>query len=713
MAINRISNCALLAFLLVLPIFFLPCIVKAQLPLETMEDTLSRYNLYSRIFYQIESSKFSIEILAEERYLTHLITGINQELTIRKDVEAASLKSLSSAEISQEAYQEVESSKANYYARKYDLWKQYQILEMNLQIDRVLRLKRNLYQSGSELEKKRMFDYDLESAYSALGGGENELAIRLFDHLIGFYSHSNYDDLLFYRSEAYYSSQQYNSAYLGYKKLITDFPASPYYQQSLFRLITMDFSRGEYQSSAENIVRFDERYEDWNYNRPVLNFIAGALNYQFGNYDQALSYFQRIKPDKRYYYRGLYLQAHCYYLKGEYKEAMYILDKVLVGNKAKAYVYNESAIFEGDILLYENNPERAWGYYCLVPKTSGKYPRALAGKAVCHLMRGEYAAADTIADAILAEYKNTEYIYLARCLKGRTARNLGQSETAAMQYERILDESGKKIGLADFLMEKLKIVYILNELVDKEAAFLEAGDESVFNFYWRLRVDTERMLKRAMYTEISEVDGEFPGFIEEKLNVMRLLDEYSALSEKAQKTEDVDLIDKYSAFLDTLSKVTSMVQIAGYGRVQNLPKYYRYTENDFNKTRLDSLYRSVSAELSAVEEELSSAAEALTVVDSGIMPMERAKMLSVVESIRSWRDELDKKMSSTFNKLSATPELDLTRWSHIAFHKSMVPGSDYNDLKAKQQRIKDIDKYMQSLGLITKQVLKNKPASGQ
>gem|GEM_PF-1690088 len=710
---KRIPKNALRALLIIFPLSSLPGLIQAQIPIETMEDTLSRYNSYSRIYYQLESSRFSIEMLAQEKFLTHQLTGLNQELIKRKNVDPADLNSLSSEAILQEAYQSVESNKSSYFARKYDLWRQYQILEIDLQMDRIIRLKQKLFDSGGEIEKKRIFDYDLTGAFTALGDGEYELAIRLFDHLIDFYGYSNYDDLLFYRSEAYYSSKQYNTAYSGYRQLISRFPESPYFQQSLFRTLTMDFSRGDYQTIAENIAHFDRKYEGWTYSLPVLNFIAGAVNYQLGNYDRALEYFQRINADQTYYFRALYLQAHCYSYKADNQQTLFLLDKILLDNKAKANIYNEAAVFGGDILLGQNNPERAWGYYCLVPNSSTKYPRALIGKAVCHLVRGENAEADSLADTILQDYKNSEYTYLARCLKGQTAKNQGQNDTAAAQYDRILNDSGTKIGLADFLMEKLKIVYLLNELIAGETAALETGDEDVFNSYWKLRSETETMLMRAIYTEIAEVDPEFRGFIEEKMNVMRLLEEYSALSDKAQKTEDVDLIEKYGSFLDTLKNVSSMVQISGYGRIHNLPKYYKYTDNDFDKAVVDSLYSAVSQDLAAVEAELAYTAEALTLMGGEVLPIERAKMLAKVENIRSWRNELDKRMSASFAKMTASPELDLTRWSHVAFHKSMVPGSDYDDLKAKQARVKEIDKYLQALGFISQQALKGQSEQKQ
>jgi hypothetical protein len=212
------------------------------------------------------------------------------------------------------------------------------------------------------------------------------------------------------------------------------------------------------------------------------------------------------------------------------------------------------------------------------------------------------------------------------------------------------------------------------------------------------------MLKRAIYTEVIKVDSEFAGFIQEKLNVAKLMEEFTELGNDVLKIEDLALEDRYREMEDRLMDLASMVQIAGYGRLQNLPLYYTITDYEFSRAALDSLYEATTAELEGIEAELLAIGGALDKLDEEIAPGERARMMATVDKIQAWQSALDLRINRNLPKMAPSEGLDLTQWSHIAFHKTLVPGTDFNDLKEKQQRIKDIDNYIEALGKITHQM---------
>jgi len=704
MAILSAFRKAPLAFIAGLLLFVFPKIPQAQIPLDTVQDTLSRYNSYSRLHYQIQSSEFSGEILPFEKYLNHLLQSVNYHLRSFENIDLDDEDILSSQQITQEVYYSIESDLGNFFARKHDIWKQYQYREMYLQLDRALRIKQRLFDESDGAGKKKMFDYDLNAAVQSMGDGELEFAIKLFTHLMDFYKHTNYDDLLYYRSEAYYRLKQFASACSGFQRVMEQFPQSEYYEMSYYRCLTLDYSRADYAGVIDASSVFEERKDSWKSKTDVILFTMGSSHFNSGDYDRAISYFSQIAAKSPYFNKAQYLAAHCLLYKEEYVAAKEAITNILDDTEAKGLTGEESALILGDMILFEGNQDAAWGYYHLIPKKSSRYPRALIGKAVCRIIREEYSIADSLADYVLHTYKDNDYVYIARCLKGKILRSMDEGDLAALQYDTILRESGIKIGLADFLTEKLRIVYLLNELRKNEANYLESGDEDLFNWYWSLRHETEVMLKRAIFSEVSEVYPEFRGIAAEKITVMGMLEEYVDIRDQVMATEDEELINHYSAVMDTLNRVASMVHYAGYGRISKLPNYFKYTDFEFNRQKLDSLYQSVTYELSQVESDLEAASRALDTAGESISPLDRAEMIAKVESISQWRKALDNRVSSSFDKLKASPELDLTSWSHIAFHKTMVPGSDFDDLKVKQKRIKNIDFYLQALGTVRSQI---------
>ncbi len=707
MAILNTFRNAALAFIAGFLLFILPSILQAQIPLDTVEDTLSRYNSYSRLHYQIQSSEFSGEILPFEKYLNHLLQSVNYHLRSFENIDLEDEDILSSQQITQEVYYSIESDLGNYFARKHDIWRQYQYREMYLQLDRVLRIKQRLFDESDGADKKKMFEYDLNAAVRSMGEEELEFAIKLFTHLMDFYKYTNYDDLLYYRSEAYYRLKQFGTACSGFHLVMEQFPQSDYYEMSYYRCLALDYTREDYAAVIDASPVFDERKDAWKSKKDVILYMMGCSSFNLADYDAAISYHSQIDAKSAYYDEAQYLIAHCLLYKDQYLEGKEAFTKLMNENEAKGLLGEEAALILGDMVLYEGDQNVAWGYYHLISKKSPRYPRALIGKAVCRFMRMEFALADSLADYILETYKDNDYVYIARCLKGSVSRAKGETDVAAMEYDTILEESGKKIGLADLLTEKLRIVYLLNKLRSNEPDYLESGDEDIFNWYWSLRHETEIMLKRAIFTEISEVHPEFRGIAAEKVTVMGMLEEYVDMRDQVMATEDEEMINRYSMVMDTLNRVASMVHYAGYGRIANLPNYFKYTDFEFNKLKLDSLYQSVTGELSQVESELAAASRALDTAGESISPFDRAAMLAKVESIGQWRRALDNRVSSSFDKMKVSPELDLTSWSHIAFHKTMVPGSDFDDLKVKQKRIKDIDFYLQALGTVRSQIESN------
>ena len=680
--------------------------LQAQLPLETSEDTLTRYQDYSRIYYQIKSREFSTEIIPLEKYLIHLLGGVNSEISKRKYVTYEALDFLSSDEMSRMAVRFAGSAKGNYFARKYEYWEQYQLNELYLQIDRALRVKKRLFDDGILEHQQRMFKLDLEAAIKVMGEGELGMAIMLFQHMMEFYDYENNDDIIYYLGEAYYESMRYVAAETELNRLMVEYPQSDYFEPALYRCITLSYNRNDYETAHRLYSVFERRGEDeWKFKKDVIYFIEGSASFREGGYEKALRIFAKISEDSEYYRKARFFSGQCLNHLGRYENAVEQFDWVISTKKGTFDVlFEESAIAAGDILVALEEWDEGWGYYRLIHEMSSKLPRALIGQGVCRLLREEFDMADSLADSVLVNYSNTRYIFMAHSLKAGCRQKRGDLGAAEEQYSVILERSGTKIGLVNYYSEKLRLIYLVNELRNCEESVLAVGDEELFNCYWALRKDTERITKRLMFTEIKQVEPEFGGFIEEKLKIIQLMEDFTALTDDLIKLKDLNIIKQYRDFQDKLLDLNTMVTVAGYGRLQKLPNYYTVTESDFNKAALDSLYQVTSRELNELEEDLIAASIALAGVDEGIEPEERFMMLETMNNIREWRRKLDLRLSGAVKRLGITEELDLTRWSHIAFHKSMVPGSDFEDLKERQRRIKEIDEYLQVLGNIAYQL---------
>ncbi len=679
--------------------------VSQTLTQATLEDTLTRYEEYSRVFYRIASRGLSAELIELEEYLTFMIKSVNNQLSQREDIAPEDIASLSPLELNQIALRSAKSRKNNVFARKFEIWKQFQLNEVYLKIDKAVQLKRRIWQKSSSAQRKEMFDYDLESACLKMSDTQKldyQLAIRIFNHIIDFYDYKNIDDIIFYRSEAYYGAAQYISALKGYKRLMVEFPQSEYFEKALYRCMALAYNSGDLEAVDQLYSLVMERGEEqWIYKKDLIHYMQGTGRFLSGEYERTKTILAKVSDNSNYSFSAKYIQAHSLYRMGETDAALKLFDEILLTGAKDTLIWDETAVIIGDILLTLENRDDAWGYFRLVPEESSLFPRALIGQAAVRFFRSEYDTVLTLVDSVLNHYSNNNYRYQALCFKGALLKKMDLPYEAQELYDRLLEESGVKIDLVNYLTEKLKLIYLVNTLNEKESEALATGSLTIFNDYWRIRSRAERMLKRVAYSTILEVDPEFDGYLKEKSKLISMVDGFIDLSEDVLESNNVSLLKKYRNLRDNLSEVNMMIQASGYGRVQKLPFYYQVTKAEFRKETLDSLYQVTSGEIERLENQLEDMSLALTIAGDDVSLEKKSEMIEVANNVRNWRKNLDQRISKNLDSIEPLPRLDLTRWSHIAFHKTLVPGTDFNDLKEKQQRIEAIYEFLRTIDNIT------------
>ena len=695
-------------------------ISSAQVYQAVPEDTTDRYQQYSRIYYQIKSQVYSSEAIPKEKYLQFLLHSVNYQVRHREDIPVEALESIDSTEIAKQAYTDLISDYDNPFARKYEIWKTYQDRELYMSIARVLKIKRNILNISSAQEKLDMFHRDLDAAAAAAGRGELEFAIKIFNHLIDFYPYRNVDDIMYFQSELYYQNGYWIHAVDGYRKIIEYYPDSQFVPNALYRLITISYLNLDYQQVEYwyNLY-LHHQDKDWAQYENIIYFVSGVGLYQQENYLSASPRLEKIASKSPYYHRSRYLLGECLLRSNRGEEAVEVL-KALISQDSKApkSIRESSIALMGDVLLTLDRYEEAWGYYRLISYRSPMLPHALVGQGIVRYKRGEYELAETFADSIIVYFPHNNYYYQSLSLKAMCRLSLNDEERASAILHKIIEESDNRIWLAKLYIEKLKLIHLLNVLQANDEEFLASGDEELYTDYWKFRLKTGKLLKKAELTSAVRLEPEMSGFIDEKMEVIRLLEELSGLSNMFLEMEnfDVDNMDLedmeiLAGFKDLYAKlidVNSMAVHGGYNVMRKLPYLYAATMEEYNQAAIDSIFEETSDELNSLEKELHSVIFALNIYESPEISVEKARLLKMTEDIRQWREALDKKTSAAVAGMKPLDEVDLTRWSHIAFHKLVIPGEDYTDYNKKQDRIAAIDEYLRKLDNITRMITLSK-----
>ena len=718
MALNSLMKKSLIAILLACGMIFGNTIAQISDPNADQIDTLSKYEAYSQYYYEDKSFEISKELIPLERYLTFLINGVNRQLKKQKIKSLDKLTLVSTEELSRFALSVSQSDRPTSQSRLFETWKNYQFNELFLKMDKALRIKYRIFDRSSAEFKKKMFEYDVNQAISEFSSRNYTQSKMYFEHIYNFYPYKNMDDILFRIAELDYTLKNFISAEEGYQRLIREFPQSEEYQRSVFRLISLQYFRNDYQNVHRYFRVFKQRYDAladqkneageslaWQYLPNTIFFMEGCSYYKENSFEQAIETFNLIEENTTYYSRAKYLTGQCYINLGDADTAERIFEDILYGKiqTDNVELWSEAAVVSGDIYMNKDDINQAWGFYSLVNQHSAIYPRALIGRGMVRFYRGEYDLTNKLMDELIKYDYHNNFIYVARCLKGTALRELDSLDKASEQYEIVLEESGKKIGLIKYLTERLKLTYLVNEWKKGEDKVMETGDEELLERYWYLRNNAENLLKRAYYAEIIEVDPKFKEYIEERKNILKIANEFLALGEYIARLNDKKTTAKYIRMNNDLINLNDMVRASGYGELQKLPYYYENMNSQFTAQSIDSLYKATSKELQSLEDDLIYIAKALTTIDDSVEPEKRSSMLQTAYNVRQWRTNLDRRISENITRVEDFPELDLTRWSHVAFHKTMVPGDDFNDLKAEQKRVKEVDEFLEIMDAITLQ----------
>lgn len=193
------------------------------------------------------------------------------------------------------------------------------------------------------LEPERYFEY----AKDLFDRGKHQKAVTEFTVIVlKFSAHPIVDDAQFYLAESHFILEEYLISVAEYQKLISDYPESPFVEQSLFKVglsyfnlsqrpeLDQEFTlkalrqfqnlieaypSGEYRSSAE------EKLYELRIKLAAKQLLGANVYRKMGIFDSALIYYD-ILLDKYYdtpqAEKAMYWKAECLYKLKEYEDAI-------------------------------------------------------------------------------------------------------------------------------------------------------------------------------------------------------------------------------------------------------------------------------------------------------------------------------------------------------------------------------------------------------
>jgi len=136
------------------------------------------------------------------------------------------------------------------------------------------------------------------------------------------------DEVLFLRAECLFQQQIYTEATQAYQEFRKKFPQSRFIQQSLLRLLMINYLTQKYDDVIADINQFAHHLTEVT-NRDPAQYIAAKSYYHKKCYDKAKQCLTYISQKSPYYSEALYLQTLCCLKKNQYSAAGKALKNII------------------------------------------------------------------------------------------------------------------------------------------------------------------------------------------------------------------------------------------------------------------------------------------------------------------------------------------------------------------------------------------------
>ncbi len=184
--------------------------------------------------------------------------------------------------------------------------------------------KPDLTQGSRDAASRRLVDAQL-----AFGlGNYDDAAVMLYDFVAKYKNTPSYDEGLYYLAESLFKKGDMYAARTYFTQLVKEVgPSSKFYQQGLERLIELSLKLRDDTDVQAWLDALDNVPEGKR--RDSVPYVRGKHAYFTGNYDAAISYFEKIPTTSTYYFQARYFLGGTHVAKRDFVPALRVYSALL------------------------------------------------------------------------------------------------------------------------------------------------------------------------------------------------------------------------------------------------------------------------------------------------------------------------------------------------------------------------------------------------
>ena len=475
-------------------------------------------------YYYVKSLVFSKDMIVKEQFLISLLKSVEEEMENR--TKANKRITLPSEEDFNKLSQDL--TILNYSIDDTNLnemmkgFKDNILQEYNLKLLKARLLKSSLIESASEEGKFKMFTKDLKLAIKQYSKGVFNYSYFLFNEILSTYNYKNMEDILFFKAECLLQLNNISESLRVYKRIVDEFPDSPYASYSFDRLINFYYIKGDFEKSLNEYEEFlkvnPSKIEDSHH------YVAGLSAYKLSRLNKIVEIFDRIEEKSDYYNQAIYLKANALTIKKQYTVAKDLYLSVKKGSIIRSEDIR-NLVYEGALLklgylsfnLLDQKKmtsaglggvreaksqtdfiKEAYSYFDRISDDSKYYEDALMGKAWVEHNLGDYSKSNQFIEELLVLNPNTDFLYEARTLLGYNKELSSVLNETNEDYEYVLQAHLQLNENKKFINERIGYLSLIKELNELRTILYEKySPTQKFVEYFKLKEDLMILLKKS------------------------------------------------------------------------------------------------------------------------------------------------------------------------------------------------------------------------
>jgi TolA-binding protein len=295
-----------------------------------------------------------------------------------------------------------------------------------------------------------MFKRELNSALLAYNFRNFDLSDRMFGEILTRYSFINtLDDIYFYKGEANFQIDRFNTASDAYVTLVSRYPTSPYTFKAYARLVTVAHHFGDLRKVDEYYTEFEKVVVGLDPLVDEIRFIAAISAVSRGAHEEAITILNNILPASEYYIDARYILAQAYVGASKLDEAENVLLGI-VNNYNTPPDYHFNVYLKLAYIAYEKKTYlQAIGYLDKIGGDFSLYDRVLMAYGWNYykeeLLKEEknrnFEITKKYVYILTQEFPNSDYYLEAKSLLAYIYQLEKNTHGAVQQYEYVYQTS--------------------------------------------------------------------------------------------------------------------------------------------------------------------------------------------------------------------------------------------------------------------------------